>query len=146
MQLKQATIEKLSKQEVDKMIEAYIQKQHMDGSEDDSSNRQETMEDMSNLGGYPIQQNFEAASCYTIGSRNQSKKNFFICGLTPQQIKELKAAKTNMEATLQNLQNQLNCNKIFLNMVIHDMRNPANAAEYGMTQSLEIIIETKGLY
>ena len=86
------------------MIEAYIQKQKADESEDDSSNRQETMgEDVSNLGGYPFQQNFDAASCYTIGSQKQNNKNLFICGLTPQQIRELKAAKTNMEATLQNL-------------------------------------------
>jgi hypothetical protein len=37
------------------MIEAYIQKQKADESEDDSSNRQETMgEEVSNLGGYPF--------------------------------------------------------------------------------------------
>jgi hypothetical protein len=66
------------------MIETYIQKQRADGSEDDSSVRQETMgEEMSNLGSYPFQQNFDAASCYTIGSPKQNNKNLFICGLTP---------------------------------------------------------------
>jgi len=31
-------------------------------------------------------------------------------------------------------------------MVIHDMRNPANAAEYGMTITIDIINECKKLY
>ena len=65
----------------------------------------------------------------------------FICGLSPNQIKELKQAKKAMEEKLQKLEGQLNNNKIFLNMVIHDMRNPSNAAEFGMQESLKLIDE-----
>ena len=44
-----------------------------------------------------------------------------------------------MQEKISSLDKQLDSNKIFLNMVIHDMRNPSNSAEYGMQQIKEII-------
>ena len=44
-----------------------------------------------------------------------------------------------MESNIISLRKQLDSNKIFLNMVIHDMRNPCNAAEFGMQQIIELI-------
>jgi hypothetical protein len=32
---------------------------------------------------------------------------------------------------------QINTNRIFMNMVIHDMRNPTGAIEFGVKQSLD---------
>ena len=37
---------------------------------------------------------------------------------------------------------QLMTNRIFLNMVIHDMRNPCNSADYGILESLNLIRES----
>lgn len=37
------------------------------------------------------------------------------------------------------LEHQLNSTKIFLNMVIHDMRNPTNSIEYALKEILAML-------
>ena len=34
---------------------------------------------------------------------------------------------------------QINTNRIFMNMVIHDMRNPTGAIEFGLRQSIDTL-------
>ena len=41
------------------------------------------------------------------------------------------------------LENNLENNKIFLNMVVHDMRNPTNQIEYILNQSIDQLKELK---
>lgn len=50
-------------------------------------------------------------------------------------MEEFKRANSRIES----LKKQLDNNKIFLNMVIHDMRNPCNSVEYGLKETLRII-------
>jgi hypothetical protein len=69
----------------------------------------EMLSDSYKFPSYQNSQNIDVMSCYTIGNnsggKNSRDKNMFICGLTPQQIKELKTAKTNMEAKINSLTN-----------------------------------------
>lgn len=44
-----------------------------------------------------------------------------------------------LEATINDLQVEVRSNKVFLNMVIHDMRNPTNAIEFGIRQTIETL-------
>jgi predicted phage tail protein len=41
------------------------------------------------------------------------------------------------------LENKLENNKVFLNMVVHDMRNPTNQIEYILNQSIEQLKDLK---
>jgi light-regulated signal transduction histidine kinase (bacteriophytochrome) len=41
------------------------------------------------------------------------------------------------------LKNSLESNKIFLNMVVHDMRNPTNQIEYILNQSINQLKDLK---
>ena len=41
------------------------------------------------------------------------------------------------------LENNLENNKVFLNMVVHDMRNPTNQIEYILNQSIEQLKDLK---
>jgi hypothetical protein len=41
------------------------------------------------------------------------------------------------------MQNDLNGNKVFLNMVVHDMRNPTNQIEFLITQTLKLLKDIK---
>jgi hypothetical protein len=41
------------------------------------------------------------------------------------------------------LENKLENNKVFLNMVVHDMRNPTNQIEYILNQSIERLKDLK---
>ena len=45
----------------------------------------------------------------------------------------------NIETKMMELNQKLLSDKIFLNMVVHDMRNPASSIDFGLQQSLEII-------
>ena len=49
-----------------------------------------------------------------------------------------------MQQKIKKLQKQLINNKIFLNMVIHDMRNPTNSIEYGIKEVLKILTPNEG--
>ena len=40
---------------------------------------------------------------------------------------------------LQSLQQQVNTNRIFLDMVVHDMRNPTSSIEFGLQETLKIL-------
>jgi signal transduction histidine kinase len=44
-----------------------------------------------------------------------------------------------LKAKVRKLQKQLMNNKIFLNMVIHDMRNPTNSIEFALKEVLRIV-------
>jgi len=44
-----------------------------------------------------------------------------------------------LKAKVRKLQKQLINNKIFLNMVIHDMRNPTNSIEFALKEMLRIV-------
>ena len=41
------------------------------------------------------------------------------------------------------LENNLENNKVFLNMLVHDMRNPTNQIEYILNQSIEQLKDLK---
>lgn len=57
------------------------------------------------------------------------------------EILHLKSAKKLLNQKIKSLNKQLANNRIFLNMVIHDMRNPSNSAEFGIQESLNMIKE-----
>lgn len=78
------------------MIEKYIKQQQAQGSDEDYSQRQETVT-YSEMSPPP---NFDVHSCYTVGGQENKSKNMFICGLTPTQIRDLKEAKQTMEAKI----------------------------------------------
>jgi hypothetical protein len=40
---------------------------------------------------------------------------------------------------LEELREQINTNKIFMNMVIHDMRNPTGSIEFGVQRSIDLL-------
>jgi hypothetical protein len=42
-----------------------------------------------------------------------------------------------LQQKVEQLQCLINTNRIFMNMVIHDMRNPTGSIEFGMQQSLD---------
>lgn len=44
-----------------------------------------------------------------------------------------------LKKKIKNLERQLNNTKIFLNMVIHDMRNPATSIDYAIREVLKIL-------
>ena len=46
-----------------------------------------------------------------------------------------------LNVVVDSLKSQLKANKIFLNMVIHDMRNPTNSIEFGIRQIMDRFIE-----
>ena len=45
------------------------------------------------------------------------------------------------EKKIQALQQQMNSSKIFMNMLVHDMRNPASSIEFGIQESLDHLQE-----
>lgn len=51
------------------------------------------------------------------------------------QNKVLLEVKKNHSAQIEKLKNQLNTNKMFLNMVIHDLRNPTSCVKNGLKQT-----------
>ena len=48
-----------------------------------------------------------------------------------------------MKKKIVQMQNNLNGNKVFLNMVVHDMRNPTSQIEFTLKQSLEHLTNMK---
>ena len=42
-----------------------------------------------------------------------------------------------LQKKINQLRSQINTNRIFMNMVIHDMRNPVGAIEFGVQVSLD---------
>ena len=44
-----------------------------------------------------------------------------------------------LQTKVQKLQKQLTTNKIFMNMVIHDMRNPTNSIEFALKEVLNLL-------
>ena len=44
-----------------------------------------------------------------------------------------------LKKRIKKLERQLNNNKIFLNMVIHDMRNPTNAIDFALKEVLMLL-------
>ena len=48
-----------------------------------------------------------------------------------------------LKKKIKRLEQQLNNTKIFLNMVIHDMRNPTNAMEYAIKEVINLLEKAK---
>ena len=67
---------------------------------------------------------------------DRDDKNFILQSL------ELKLVRDDLMQRNESLLKQLMTNRIFLNMVIHHMRNPCNSAAYGILESLDLIRES----
>ena len=46
-----------------------------------------------------------------------------------------------LETKLRDLEDKLLSDKIFLNMVVHDIRNPASSIDFGLKQTLDLLEE-----
>jgi hypothetical protein len=44
------------------------------------------------------------------------------------------------------LEKKLLSDKIFLNMVVHDIRNPASSIDFGLQQTLKLLEEFEAMY
>jgi hypothetical protein len=94
-------------------------------------------------------QNLAAGLRIATRSPNQGALNSFTMGTTagaradaPDKQRTIKLKYRDYELLqlkIKKLQRQLINNKIFLNMVIHDMRNPTNSIEYGIKEVLKIL-------